>query len=234
MGMFFVSPVMSSRVKEDMTERLSDCLSALPSGLLASDLLHCVQQVATKGIVADVDGRRQLLNCLQQAVAVDLTPRDPEDSNTRVTSGTDPILLHCGMAVMQYMKFYNCAPGKEMEDLCSAMCAFLFPAILADVASQMELVAVCADHVLEQISFPVLVEYGIVLLQCSNPDQAAELVFKLLGNKLSLSMSSTHALVGISLFEAACSSEIVNRLYVFVIYYPRTKCRQFVGLWHIT
>jgi len=200
MEMFFVSPAMSSRVKEDMTERLSDCLSVLPSGLLASDLLHCVHQVATKGIIADVDGRRQLLNCLQQAVAEDLTPHNPDDSNTGATSGTDPILLHCGMAVMQYMKFYNCASEKEMEEMASAMNALLFPAILADVASQMELVAVCGDHVLEQISFPILVEYGTVLLQCSKPDQAAELVFKLLGNKLSLSMASTHALVGISLF----------------------------------
>lgn len=216
MGMFFVSPFMSSHAKEGVAKCLKQCLAVFPSGS-AFELLNCVLQIATNGTVADMDGRRQLLNNLQQAMSMNIPLHTAGDGSMGELSHTGPILLHCAMAVLQYMKFYNCASATEMEDMVSAICALLFPAILADVASQEELVAVSANHGFEQISLPLLLEYGTLLLQCSTPDQAAELVFKLMGNQLPLKASNTDVLVGIAFIhcstlylQAACSLGIVT------------------------
>ena len=188
MGMFFVSPAISSHAKGTVTECLKQCLLSLPSGP-TSDLLRCVLQIATKGTVADVDGQHQLLKSLQQVLSGDSCMGDTPDAGP---------ILHCVMAVVQYMKFYNCASATKMKEMVFSACALLFPAILADVASQEELVAISADHGLEQISIPLLLEYGTVLLQCSAANQAVELAFKLMGSQLPLKSSSTHALVGIA------------------------------------
>ena len=85
---------------------------------------------------------------------------------------------------------------QEIEDTTVAICTLLFPAILADAASLEELVAIRSDHGLQEMSAPVLLDYGTVLLHyASTPDLAAELVFKLLGSQLLLNTYSSDVLV---------------------------------------
>lgn len=187
MQMYFVSPSMSRSAKEDVAECLSQCLQQdLPSPII--ELLNCFKQVATCTILADKRGHYQLLSHLQQAVS--------RTGSLGELAGTNPALLHCALAVVQYMRFYNCASEAEMDNIIVTTYALLFPAILTDAASLEELVTIRADYDLEEISLPLLLEYGTVLLQCtSTPDVAVELIFKLMGSHLPLNTSSTDVLV---------------------------------------
>ena len=189
MQMFFVSPAISSSAKEDVTECLAQCLQQdLPSPIV--ELLNCFKEIATCTVLADTSGCRQLLSWLQQAIS-------QKGNNIGDLGSTGPSFLHCAMAVVQYMRFYNRGCAAEMEDILATVCALLFPASLDDAASLEELVAIRAGCDLERINLPLLLEYGIVLLQCtSNPDTAAELIFRLLGSQLPLHTSSTDILVG--------------------------------------
>ena len=197
MQMFFVSPAISSCAKEDVTECLSQCLQQDTSNPVI-ELLHCFMQIATHGVCADAQGRRQLLTHLQQAVSRKPSLHAPHDKMTGELACSDAALLHCTMAVVQYMAFSNHVGGPEIEDMLVTICSLLFPAILADVASLEELVAIRSDHGLQEMSVHFLLEYGTVLLQCtSTPDLAAELVFKLMGSQLPLNTSSTDVLVSI-------------------------------------
>ena len=186
MQMFFVSPAISSSAKEDVTECLAQCLQqALPSPIV--ELLNCFNQIATNRVIANTSGCHLLLSRLQQI----LSNNSQLDSSTGGLAVSDPALLHCAMAVVQYMDFYNhvCAP--EMEDIISSICSFVFPANLAAATSLQELVVIRVDHGLQGVSLPLLLEYGITLLHCaSNPDLAAELVLKLMGNQMLVSNCS--------------------------------------------
>ena len=197
MQMFFVSPAISSCAKEDVTECLSQCLQQDPSNPII-ELLHCFMQIATHGVCADAQGRRQLLTYLQQAVSRKPSLHTLHDNMTGELVKSDAALLHCTMAVVQHSAFSNHVGGPEIEDMLATICSLLFPATLADVASLEELVAIRSDHGLQEMSVHLLLEYGTVLLQCtSTPDLAAELVFKLMGSQLPLNTFSTDVLVSI-------------------------------------
>ena len=187
MQMYFVSPSISRSAKEDVAECLSQYLQQdLPSPIV--ELLDCVKQVATCTMLADRCGRGQIYSHLQKAVS--------RTKGMEELADTGPSLLHCAMAVVQYMNFYNSASTAEMADVLTTICDLLFPAILTEAASLQELVAIRADYDLQQISLSLLLDYGTVLLQCaSTPDLAAELIFKLLGCQLPLNTCSTDTLV---------------------------------------
>ena len=190
MQIFFASPAISSSAKEDVTECLAQCLQQdLPSPIV--EVLSCVQQIATCGIFADSSGRHQLLCHLQQAVSRNV-------DNMTVLTGTRPALLHCALAILQYMRFYNCGSAVEIENILVTTYALLFPANLDDAASLKELVAISANCGLQGISLPLLLEYGTTLLLCtSNPDRALELIFRLMGNQPPLRTATTDVLVSL-------------------------------------
>ena len=195
MGMFFVSPAMSSHAKQDVTKSITQCLIAHPSGPIY-DMLHGFLQISADGLVADTVGRHQLLTRLRKAESRTLPFHTANDANLGQSRSTIPKLLHSAMAVMEYMKFYDCASATEMEDMVSATCALLLPAIPADVELQEELVSIHADHEVEEICLPLLLEYGTSLLRSSTiPDHAAMLVFKLMGSQLPLETCSTDVMV---------------------------------------
>ena len=179
MQIFFASPAISSSAKEDVTECLAQCLQQdLPSPII--ELLYCFMQIATNRVLADANGYKQLLTHLQQA----LSNNSPDDSiSGRLVS--DPALLHCAMAFVQYMDFYRRVSVPDIEDILVSICSLIFPTNLTDAASLQEFVAIHVDHGLQGISLPLLLEYGTTLLHCiSSPDLAVELVFKLMGNQL--------------------------------------------------
>ena len=193
MQMFFVSPAISSCAKEEVTECLAQCLQQdLSSPVI--ELLHIFQQIATIGVFADEQGRRQVLAHVQQAVC-GKPSQHHQDNHTGELAYSDAALLHCAMGIIKYMAFYK-HRIQEIEDTTVAICTLLFPAILADAASLEELVAIRSDHGLQEMSAPVLLDYGTVLLHyASTPDLAAELVFKLLGSQLLLNTYSSDVLV---------------------------------------
>ena len=193
--MFFVSPAMSATAKEDVTECLAQCMQQdLSKPIL--ELLRTFQQIATSGVFADAQGCRTLLTHLQQAVIRSLSLH-PHDRSVEEPAGSSASLLHCAIAVVQYKLFYNSVCAPEIEDMPVAICHLLFPAVLTDAAALDDLVAIRSDHGLQEMSVPLLLDYGSALLQCtSTPDLAAELVFKLIGNQLLLnSASNTDVLV---------------------------------------
>ena len=199
--MFFVSPAISSCAKEEVTEYLAQCLQQELSKPTI-ELLHIFQQIATSGVFADEQGRCQLLTHLQQAISGNLSLHLHDNSTGELVCND---VLHCAMAVMQYMAFYKHARTPEIEDMIVLICSLLFPAILADAASLEELVAIHSDHGLQEMSVPFLLDYGTVLLKCiSTPDLAAELVFKLLGSQLHFNTFNTDVLVSKDLYIAAC------------------------------
>ena len=212
MQIFFTSPAISSSAKEDVTECLTQCLQQdLPSPIV--ELLNCFKQIATSGVLADTNGCHLLLTCLQQTLLKGIQ----HDSNTGVIAVSDPALLHCAVAVVQYMDFYNrgCAP--EMEDVIVTICGFLFSANLTDAASLQELVAIRVDHGLQGVSLPLLLEYGTTLLHyTSNPDLATELVFKLMGNQLSVSNCSNQVLVSIQTLKFIAFCALPAYMYKFL------------------
>lgn len=187
--MFFVSPAMSTSAKEDVTECLAQCTQQDLSKPII-ELLRIFQQIATSGVFADAHGCRQLLTHLQQAVTGNLSLH-PHDRSVKEPVGSDASLLHCAIAVVQYKLFYNSVCAPEIEDMPVAICHLLFPAVLTDAAALEDLVAIRSDHGLQEISVPLLLDYGTALLQCTSiPDLAAELVFKLIGNQLLLNNAS--------------------------------------------
>ena len=191
MQIFFASPAISSSAKEDVTECLAQCLQQeLPRPIL--ELLNCFKQIATNTVLADTKGCSQLLSHLRQT----LLSYSQLDRSAGGLAVSDPALLHCAMAVVQYMDFYNhgCAP--ELEGILVTICNLVFPAVLTDAASLEELTAIRVDHGLQGISLPLLLEYGTTLLHCiSSPDLAAELIFKLMGNQLLVKNCSKEILV---------------------------------------
>ena len=192
MQMFFVSPAISSCAKEEVTECLAQCLQQELSKPTI-ELLRIFQQIATSGVLADEQGRRQVVTLLQQTISGNLSLH-PQDNSTGELVCRD--VLHCAMAVMQYMAFYKHTHTPEIEDMIVIICSLLFPAILADAASLEELVAIRSDQGLQEMNVPLLLDYGTVLLRCTaTPDLAAELVFKLLGSQLLLNTSSCDILV---------------------------------------
>ena len=198
MQIFFASPAISSSAKEDVTECLAQCLQQdLPSPIV--ELLNCFNHIATNRVSADAISCKQLLTHLQQA----LTNNSRHESNTGGLQVSDPALLHCAIAFVQYMDFYNRLSAPDMEDILVSICSLIFPTILTEAATLEELVAIRVDHDLQGISLPLLLEYGTTLLHCiSSPDLAAELVFKLMGNQLLVTNCSKEALVSIH----ACKS----------------------------
>ena len=201
--MFFVSPAISSCAKEEVTECLAQCLQQELSKPTI-ELLRIFQQIATSGVFADEQGRRQLLTQLQQAVSGNLSLH-PHDNPSGEPAYSDAAILHCAMAVVQYMAFYKHARTPEIEDMIVIICSSLFPAILADAASLEELVAIHSDHGLQEMSVPLLLDYGIVLLRCTaTPDLAVELAFKLLGSQLHYNTFNTDVLVSKELYITAC------------------------------
>ena len=196
MQMFFVSPAISSCAKEEVTECLAQCLQQdLSSPVI--ELLHIFQHIATSGVFADEQGCRQVLTHLQQAVSGEHSLH-LHDNHSGEPAYSDAALLHCAMAVMQYMAFYKHTRTPEIEDMIVTICTLMFPAILADAASLEELVAIRSNHGLQEMSVALLLDYGAVLLRCTaTPDLAAELVFKLLGSQLLLSTFNNDILVSI-------------------------------------
>ena len=180
MQIFFASPAISSSAKEDVTECLAQCLQQdLPSPI--TELLSGFKEIAANRVSADTIGCQTLLSHLQQ----ELPNAIQHNSDTRRPAISAPALLHCAIAIVQYINFYNHVSVPELEDVLVTTCSLVFPAILTDAASLEELVAIRVDHGLQGISLPLLLEYGITLLHyTSNPDLAAELVFKLMGNQL--------------------------------------------------
>ena len=195
MQMFFVSPVISSCAKEEVIECLAQCVQQDLSSP-TNELLHIFQQIATSGVFADEQGRRQLQTHLQQAVSGNLSLH-PHDNHTGEPAHGDAAasLLHCAMAVVQYIAFYNHL-RTEIDEMIFIICSLLFSAILTDAASLEELVAIRSDHGLQELSVSLLLDYGAVLLRCTfTPDLAAELVFKLMGSQLFVSASRNDVLV---------------------------------------
>ena len=192
--MFFVSPAISSCAKEEVTECLAQCLQQdLSSPVI--ELLQIFQHIATSGVFADEQGCRQVLTHLQQAVSGEHSLH-LHDNHSGEPAYSDAALLHCAMAVVQYMAFYKQVRIPEMDDILGTICSLLFPVILTDATSLEELVAIRSDHGLPEMSVPVLLDYGTVLLRCtSTPDLAAELVFKLLGSQLPFNTCNTDVLV---------------------------------------
>ena len=194
MQIFCVSSAISDQAREDVTECLAQCLQQdLPSPIV--ELLSCFKEIATGRVLADTNGCRHLLSRLQQAVSKCPPLPALHDSNVEEPSFNYPALLHCAMAVVRHIDFRNDTCSPNIEDILVNVCNLVFSANLTDAASLQELVAIRVDHGLQEISLPLLLEYGTTLLHCmSNPDLAAELVFRFLGSQLTR-ISSTDDLV---------------------------------------
>ena len=186
MQMFFVSPAISKSAKEDIAECLRHCLlQHLPSPII--ELLTSVKQVATCSMLGDKSGHCQVHSHLQKAVS--------RTKHMEELADAGPAFLHYALAVVQYMKFYNCASAAEMGNMLVTIHDLLFPAVLTDARSLEELVALRSGYDLRQTCVPLLLDFGTLLLQCTSTTDLAELIFKIMGCQLPIDTDSTDILV---------------------------------------